>query len=168
MLHWYIKNVGALNEWFGKLAGWLCSVLVALICADVLAKSLFNYSNVAIFEAEWHIFSLIFLLGAAYTLKHDRHVRVDLFYSKMSKKGKAWIDLIGVLVFLLPFSILVIDKSLLYTKTSFLMHESSPDPGGLPARFMLKGLIIVSFVLLILQGISMAFEALMIILKKQE
>lgn len=167
MVRQYIKIVGQLNEFVGKLAGWLASVLVLLICYDVAMKFFFNYSNAAIFELEWHLFALIFLLGAPYTLKNDRHVRVDVFYSNFSPKRKAWVNLLGVVLFLAPFCLLVIDKSWIYTRNSFLMGEGSPDPGGLPYRFLLKGAIIVAFILLLLQGTALFFESLLTILKKE-
>lgn len=166
MIRKYIDVVGRLNEWVGSIAGWLASALVLLICYDVGMKFFFDYSNAAIFELEWHVFALIFLLGAPYTLKNDRHVRVDVFYSNFSPKRKAWVNLLGVIFFLLPFCIIVIDKSWIYTRNSFLMGEGSPDPGGLPYRFVLKGAIMLAFALLILQGIALLFESLLTILKK--
>ncbi|MGB0524082.1 MAG: TRAP transporter small permease subunit [Flammeovirgaceae bacterium] len=167
----YIHMVNQLNDGIGKLAGWLTTGMVFLICFDVIAKFIapkldIHYSNTAVFEMQWHIFALVFLLGIAYTLRHDRHVRVDLFYSKFSPKGKAWVNLIGVLLFLLPFCFIVIETSLTYVKNSYLMNEKSPDPGGLPYRFVLKGMIIVGFALLALQGIALLFKSLLTITEK--
>jgi len=81
-------------------------------------------------ELEWHIFALIFLLAAGFTLKHDKHVRVDLFYEKMNKKDKAWINVLGILLFLIPWCVLIIKTSFHYAYSSFEMGETSPDPGG--------------------------------------
>jgi len=167
----YIKLIDLVNEWIGKLAGWLATAMMLLICFDVTAKFLsaqfgFSYTNTAINELQWHLFGFLFLLGTAYTLRHDRHVRVDLFYSKFSDKGRAWVNLIGVIFFLMPLCIIMIDKSLLYVKNSYLMMEKSADPGGLPYRFILKGAITAGFSLLTLQGVSMAFKSLLTILVK--
>lgn len=92
----------------GYVVSWLTSLMVLVVCYDVFTRYLLKASMVAVQELEWHLFAIVFLIGAAYTLKHDRHVRVDVLYMKFSKKTQAWIDLIGILIFLIPFSILVI------------------------------------------------------------
>ena len=92
-------------------------------------------------------------MGAAYGLNHDVHVRVDVMYERLSAKGRAWIDLVGTLVFLIPFSILMLYVSYPMVAASFRVREGSPDPGGLP-RYPIKALILVSFVLLLLQAVS--------------
>ncbi|MCH2471329.1 MAG: TRAP transporter small permease subunit [Gemmatimonadetes bacterium] len=104
-------------------------------------------------ELQWYLFSLIFLLGAAYGLNHDVHVRVDVLYERFSKKARALIDLIGTLVFLIPFSLVMLYVSWPAVSNSFSIREMSPDPGGLP-RWPIKIVILVSFVLLMLQGLS--------------
>ncbi len=116
-----------------------------------------NLTSNALIETQWYIFDLIFLLGAAYALKHDEHVRVDVFYSSWSPKRKALLDLIGTLLFLIPFSILVIFFSWNTIAASWAIGEVSPDPGGLP-RYPIKAVILISFFLLILQGISEAIK----------
>ena len=104
-------------------------------------------------EAQWYLFSVIFLMGAAYGLNHDVHVRVDVMYERLSAKGRAWIDLAGTLIFLIPFSILMLYVSYPTVAASFRVREGSPDPGGLP-RYPIKALILVSFALLLLQAVS--------------
>jgi TRAP-type mannitol/chloroaromatic compound transport system permease small subunit len=116
---------------------------------------------VAAQELEWHCFAIIFLLGAASTLKHDKHVRVDVFYERFSEKKKAIINLTGSILFLIPFASLVIWSSLDFVKNSFLIHESSPDPGGLPARYILKACIPLGFFFLLLQAVSLASKSLL-------
>ena len=98
------QSFEALSELSGRAVSWLTSILVVLIGYDVAMRYAFNRTSIAIFEWEWHLYSLIFLLGAAFALKHDRHVRVDVFYSQWSPKGQAWVNLLGTLFFLLPFS----------------------------------------------------------------
>lgn len=104
-------------------------------------------------EIQWYMFSVIFLLGAAYGLKHDVHVRVDIMYSRLSRKGRAWLDLAGSVLFLVPFSVMMLWVSWPAIRSSWSIREVSPDPGGL-ARYPVKALIIVSFVLLLLQAVS--------------
>lgn len=143
---------------------WLTSALVVLIFADVVLRYLFSSTSAWVMELEWHLFALIFLLCAGYTLNNDQHVRVDLFYARMPRKGKAWVDLLGTLLFLLPWCAIVIYTSFKYAENSFAFREMSPDPGGLPARYIIKFAITVGFSLLMLQGIALVLKSLRIIL----
>ncbi|NIA25949.1 MAG: TRAP transporter small permease subunit [Gammaproteobacteria bacterium] len=140
-------------------AGWLTAVLVLVVVFDVVTRYVFNFSIVAMQEGEWHVYSLIFLLGAGWALKEDRHVRVDIFYTNQSPRVKAWINIIGTLIFLLPFSALAFFSSVPYFEASLRTHEGSPDPGGLPGRWVLKGAILLGFLLLFLQGIAELIKA---------
>ncbi len=119
----------------------------------------FSLSSNALNELQWYLFSVIFLLGAAYGLRVDAHVRVDVVYSRLSDKGKGWVDLLGTLLFLLPFTLVMLWVSYPTVRNSFLIREVSPDPGGLP-RWPIKALILVSFFLLFLQGIALAIRSL--------
>ncbi len=149
-----------LNEFVGKLISWLTTILVLVICFDVFMRYVFNWSSAAVFELEWHIFAAIFMIGAAYALKHDKHVRVDLFYSKFSDKQKATVNLLGTLFFLFPFCIIVLITSLTFVENSFAIGETSPDPGGLPARYIIKSTIPIGMSLLILQGVSIIVNSI--------
>lgn len=155
----YIRIVDKINKTVGKYTSWLSTILVLVVVFDVISRYVFNDSSVAIQEAEWHIFAILFLMGSAYTLLVDNHVRVDLFYSKFSAKKKAWIDLIGIILFFIPFVFAVFYTSINYVENSFLLSESSPDPGGLPMRYALKAIIPISFFLLLLQGISLLLKS---------
>jgi len=164
----FSRTVDAINERVGSAVSWLTTVLVIVVCYDVFTRYLMRNSSVAVQEMEWHLFALIFLLGAAYTLKHDRHVRVDIIYARLSSKGKAWIDLLGSLLFLLPFCIVAIWASQSFVANAFRVMETSPNPGGLPGRFLLKAAIPAGFVLLLLQGLSLAATSLVQILGRPE
>lgn len=153
----------SVSELFGKIAGWLTTVLMLLIIGDVVLRYLFNVSHVWVTELEWHIFALVFLLGAAYTLKHDAHVRVDLFYMHFSEKKKALVNILGVCFFLIPWCLVVIRASLRYATNSFRIHETSPDPGGLPALWFIKSMIVAAFILLLLQAISLLLKSAQVI-----
>jgi len=155
----------AISEWTGRVVSWLTLILVALTAYDVLARYLFKAGSVALQEMEWHIFSVIFLLGAAYTLKHDAHVRVDLVYAKLGERGKAVIDLLGSLLFLLPFCAVIIYSAFGFVESSWQFREGSGDPGGLPARYALKAMILLGFFLLGLQGVSQAVHSFLNIIK---
>lgn len=157
--------ISGLNEKVGAAISWLTTVMMLLVCFDVFTRYLLKRSSVAVQELEWHLFAVIFLLGAGFTLKHNRHVRVDLFYARLTHKGRAWIDLLGSLLFLLPFAALIIWTSFTFVKNAFLIGETSPDPGGLPARFLIKAAIPVGFALLLLQALAVAGEALLVVLE---
>ncbi|KAA3610697.1 MAG: C4-dicarboxylate ABC transporter permease [Calditrichaeota bacterium] len=135
--------------------------MIAVVCFDVFTRYFLKRSSIAIQELEWHIFAVIFLLGAAFTLKHERHVRVDAVYNSLSERWQAWINFLGSLFFLLPFALLVIWASTSFVTNSFALGETSPDPGGLPARWLLKACIPLAFFLLLLQGLSMNFKAIL-------
>jgi len=161
-LHPPIKLIDALSEGIGRFAAWLVLGLVILICYDVAMRYLFQQGSVALQELEWHLFALIFLLGSAYTLKHNEHVRVDILYNSrfVSDTQRAVITILGVLFFLLPFCGLIVISSWPFVESSFYYRESSPDPGGLAYRFLLKGSLLVAFSLLILQGIAELLRAI--------
>lgn len=136
----------------GSFCSWLSFALVILITLDVFLRYIFNFSSASLYELEWHFFAIIFLLGSSITLQNDQHVRVDVFYNKLSNKKKEIVNLIGNIFFLLPFSIVIFYTSLPFVEDSLKILESSPDPGGLPYRFIIKLVIPVSFLLLALQG----------------
>jgi TRAP-type mannitol/chloroaromatic compound transport system permease small subunit len=150
-------------ERIGKLTSWLSLLLVLVIVVDVALRYLFSITTAASFELEWHLFALIFLLGSAYALQQDKHVRVDVFYTHYSPKKKALVNLIGTLVFLIPFCSIAFWESLSFVKSSFLLGETSPQPGGLPFRWLIKSSIPVGFFLLGLQGLSLIVRSLKIL-----
>lgn len=151
-----VRIIDCISEWSGRVVAWLILIMVLLVSYDVSMRYLFRSGSVAIQELEWHLFSLIFLLGAAYTLKHDDHVRLDLVYKSnyLNDLHRAWINMLGSLLLLIPFCVLVIFSSIPFVEQSFTYAETSPDPGGLPYRWLLKLMIPAGFTLLLLQGIA--------------
>jgi TRAP-type mannitol/chloroaromatic compound transport system permease small subunit len=162
----YIKIIDSMNERIGKVIAWLTLFLVLVVCFDVVTRYVFKSSTVGVQEFEWHLFAVIFLMGAAYTLKQEKHVRVDVFYSRLTEKKQAVINLIGAGLFLIPFCLLIINSSIDFVWNSFIIGESSPDPGGLPARFILKSVLPISFVFILMQGISVLFKSILILNSK--
>ena len=160
-LAWLASSIECFSEWSGRTVAWLTLALVLLVSYDVTMRYLFQDGSVALQELEWHLFALIFLLGAAYTLKHDEHVRVDLIYHArwMSERRRAWVNLLGTLFFLLPFCVLIIVSSWPFVENSYTLNEHSPDPGGLPYRYLIKMMIPLCFVLLILQGVAIIIRS---------
>ncbi|MGR3176879.1 MAG: TRAP transporter small permease subunit [Candidatus Anammoxibacter sp.] len=165
-LRHYIKFIDNLNEKIGNLTSWLTTIMVVVVCYDVFTRYLLKKSSVAVQELQWHLFAAIFLIAAAYTFKHDKHVRVDILYARFSPKMKAWVNLSGCIIFLIPFAVLIMWASRDFVANSFIIREISPDPGGLPARYILKALIPIGFFLLFLQAFSVTFKSLLTILGK--
>ncbi|MGC1248099.1 MAG: TRAP transporter small permease subunit [Spirulinaceae cyanobacterium] len=152
------RLIDNLNEGIGRLTYWLVLVMVVIGTWNVAGRYLGRWlgeklTSNGLIEAQWYLFDLVFLLGAAYSLKHNEHVRVDLFYKDLNRRKKALINIIGTLLFLIPFCLMVIYFSWGWTLNSWAIWEMSSDPDGLP-RFPIKSMIIVSLILLILQGIS--------------
>ena len=143
-------------EFSGKAISWLVLLLVLLVGYDVAMRYLFNAGSIRLQELEWHLFSLVFLVGAAYTFKHDAHVRLDVVYQShlMNEKRRAWVNIFGGVFLLIPFCLLIIISSWPFIYQSFIHMEGSPDPGGLPFRWLIKAAIPAGFVLLLLQGIA--------------
>ncbi len=142
----------------GRWTAWLVLGMLAIGVWNVLGRyggRLLgqNLTSNSLLEMQWYLFDLLFLLGAAYALQQDDHVRVDIIYKSLSPKWRAFVNLLGTLFFLFPFSALVIYYSWGSILNSWQIWEMSPDPGGLP-RYPIKSLIIVSFVLLIIQGFA--------------
>jgi TRAP-type mannitol/chloroaromatic compound transport system permease small subunit len=147
-----------LNDLIGVSIRWLTLTMVIVGAMSALLRYFSRGWGLSLnltpwIELQWYMFSVVFLLGAAYGLRHDVHVRVDILYSRLSERGKAWLDLAGTLLFLVPFSILMLWVSYPAVMRSWSVREVSPDPGGL-VRYPVKALILASFVLLLLQAFS--------------
>ena len=138
----------------------LVPLLVALTFGLVVARYLFSAGSIAVQEASLWLHSFIFMLGAAGTLRADKHVRVDVWQQRQSRRTQAWFDLLGFALFLLPFAGFMLWISLDYVSASWAMNESSREPGGLPALYLLKAVIPTTAVLLILQGIAECLKRL--------
>jgi TRAP-type mannitol/chloroaromatic compound transport system permease small subunit len=147
-------------EQLGRVVRWLVLAIVLIGSLNAVARYLgrfvgFNLSSNLWLELQWYLFSLMFLLGAAYTLHHDEHVRVDVFIQRLSPRGRAWVNLAGTLLFLIPFCILMIWTSWFPVRNSWKILEMSPDPGGLP-RYPIKTAIPVAFLLVLAVGCAQA------------
>ncbi|EGQ7964214.1 TRAP transporter small permease subunit [Vibrio vulnificus] len=149
---------------FGDLLGWLSSVLFILLLAnvvyDVVMRYVFNDVSIAFQEMEWHLFSAVFLLGIPFALKSGGHVRVDLFYERLSHRAQAIIDLLGTIFFLFPFCLLVTWFGIDFAKESYALGETSGDPGGLPYRWVIKAIIPLSFLFMAISGVGLLLHSL--------
>lgn len=142
----------------GRFTHWLVFVMVLIAAFNAVARYAgrfigINLSSNAYLEAQWYLFSLIFLLGAAYALLTDAHVRVDVFFARFPERVRTWINIAGIVVLILPFCGFALWTAWPVVRNSWAIREVSADPGGLP-RYPLKAMVLVCFALLALQGIS--------------
>ncbi len=147
------RAIDALTERIGRLVIWLVLVATLISAGNALARYLLGESSNAWLEIQWYLFGAMFLLASGYTLKHNGHVRIDIFYNRFGARGQAWIDLIGGLLFLLPMAGLLAWLAWPMFVDAWLTHEISPDAGGL-VRWPVKLLLPAGFALLALQGIA--------------
>lgn len=159
--------IDGLNDKLGIVIRWLALFMVLIGATNAIVRYFarsqqWGLNLTPATEAQWYLFSIIFLLGAAYGLNHDVHVRVDVMYERMSAKTQACIDMAGTIFFLIPFSLLMLYVSFPAVQASWSVREMSPDPGGLP-RYPIKALILVSFTLLLLQAFSQLVKQLDVI-----
>ncbi len=155
--------IDRLNDRVGRGVSWLATGMVLLTSYDTIMRYGFQKGSVGLQELEWHLFAIVFLVGAGYTLKEDAHVRVDIFYARLDDRRKAWTNLIGSVIALIPFCLLVIWATKGFVENSWAVRETSPDPGGLPARYALKAVIPLGFLLIALQGVSEAIKSFLVI-----
>ncbi len=147
------RLVDAVNEFIGKWVSWLILVAVIVSAGNAIVRKMFNMSSNAWLEAQWYLFGAVFMLAAAYTLKQNEHIRIDIFYGGRSKRAQDWIDLFGHVVFLLPFCLLMLWLLTPYTIHAIQSGEVSANAGGL-ILWPSKAVIFAGFILLTLQCFS--------------
>jgi TRAP-type mannitol/chloroaromatic compound transport system permease small subunit len=154
----FARGIDRVNDAVYAAIRWLTLAMILLGAFNALARYLTKYTGLnlasnAYIDLQWYMFSLIFLLGAAYGLNREAHVRVDVLYSRVSARARAWIDLAGTALFLIPFCVVMLWASWPAVRNSWAVRETSPDPGGL-IRYPIKTLLLVSFTLLLLQALA--------------
>jgi TRAP-type mannitol/chloroaromatic compound transport system permease small subunit len=151
----------------GNLTAIAMVLMILNVFYDVIMRYFFRSGSIAMQEMEWHLFSVIILLGIAYTLKEDGHVRVDIIYDKLSARKKALINMLGTVFFILPIAILVGLSSINNAVEAFQSMEISGDPGGLHYRWIVKALIPLSFLLLTISSIGFFIKNLILFKSKK-
>lgn len=144
------KFLGKLIDAIGIVAVLLMLAMVANVFYDVLMRYLFNDVDIGMQELEWHLFAAMFMFGIGFTLKEDAHVRVDIFFEKMRPHTQATINIICAIVFALPITAIIMYYGYSYALDAFQMGEGSPDPGGLPHRWVIRAVIPASNLFLII------------------
>jgi len=144
------KTTDKFIDFIGFIISMLLIAMILNVAYDVAMRYIFHNSSIAMQEFEWHLFAVIMLYGTGYALKHNAHVRVDFLYDNFSPKKQAWINILGVIFFLLPLTLLVIYGSWDFVMDSYTTNEISEDPGGLPYRWIIKAQIPIAFIFLVL------------------
>ena len=150
----------------GSITAVLMLLMMANVFLDVILRYFFNTGSVAFQEMEWHFFSVMFLLGISYALTSESHVRVDFIYDNLSKKKKAFINIIGTVFMLIPFSVLIVYGSYEFVYDAYDMNEISQDPGGLTHRWIIKAMIPFGFALLIISSLGYIYKNILILRKR--
>lgn len=147
----------ALDPWLerlGRCASWLWLLLLIVIVANVVLRYAFGQGRVEFEEIQWHLYATGFLLGLSYAFKDDAHIRVDLMHERFGPTLRAWIELYGILLLLLPFIAVVLVFSIPFVAASHRLGEVSPSPGGLPYRWAVKAVLPLGFGFLLLAALS--------------
>ncbi len=168
----FARAIDRLSERLGRLSAWLILAMVLIGAFNAIMRHLGRFlgltlSSNAYIELQWYLFSLVFLLGAAHALAHNAHVRVDVFYSRLEPRWHAWINLAGTVLFLLPFTGIVLWLAWPSVHNSWSVREGSADPGGLP-RYPIKAMLLVGFALLALQGLAEIVKCVAILRRQRD
>ena len=160
MLTNWINRLEAINKVTGIAISWLTLSMVIITFLVVILRYVFDFGSIAMQESIIYMHACVFLLGAAYTLQKNAHVRVDIFYQKLSETNRAWIDLFGTLFFLAPTMLFIFIISWSYVSESWGVFESSREAGGLPGVYLLKSVILLMSALMLIQGLANILRSL--------
>lgn len=163
-----VRLLDNFSEWTGRSVAWLTLFMVMVTFLVVVLRYAFNTGWIAMQESITYMHGVVFLLGAAYTLKHNGHVRVDIFYRAMTDRGRAWVDLIGTAALLLPVCVAIIWVSWDYVSSSWALKEGSREAGGLPGVYLFKTSILAMPALMLLQGLALALRSMLVLLGYDE
>ncbi len=159
-----VRTCDKINQWMGSVVVTTALfTFILVIASNVIMRYAFNTSFVFMAELEWHLFAFVFLMGAGFTLLHDAHVRVDVVYSLLGKRKQAWVNLVGVFLFLIPSCYLVLTTSIPWVIDAYEVGEVSIDPGGIPARFIIKAALPAGYLLMLLQGLLLGVKSALIL-----
>jgi TRAP-type mannitol/chloroaromatic compound transport system permease small subunit len=138
----------------GELASWIWLLLLGVIVLNVMLRYGFSSGRIEFEELQWHLFALGFLVALSYAAQADAHIRIDVVYQRLGARTRAWVELYGILLLLLPYVALVAFYAVPFVADSFVRGETSPSPGGLPYRWAIKSALVVGFALLALSALA--------------
>jgi TRAP-type mannitol/chloroaromatic compound transport system permease small subunit len=158
-----INSIDRFTEVSGRVLSWLTILMVVLVVVVVITRYFLEIGSIALQESVTYLHAMVFMLGLAFTLKRGGHVRVDIFYRGYSIRGKAIVDLLGGLLFLLPFCLLIFISSWDYVLASWAIGEGSSENSGIAAIYLLKTLMLIMPATLLLQGVAEILKALLVL-----
>lgn len=159
-------GIDAFVDVIGRVFAWACIAQVALVATNVILRYLLRIGPMELQELEWHLISPIALIGMSYALRHNDHVKVDIFYDKFRVETRNFVDMLAALA-LIVFSVLIIDFAIGFVGQAYFIDEGSPDPGGLPHRWLLRSFIPVCFAILVMQGLSNLLKTGALVLRQR-
>lgn len=162
-----VRYIDAFTDRSGRMLAWLSLGMALITAVIVVLRYGFNIGSILAQESVIYMHGSLFLLGAAYALKTGAHVRVDIFYRNFGTRARAWVNALGGIVFLLPLCAFILVSSWDYVSESWAMRETSPEPGGIPAVFLLKTLIPVAAINLALQGIAEVLRSALVLVEDE-
>ena len=168
VLRRFADGVDAVSIRIGTAASWVYPVLMLVLIVNVVLRYGFGRGFIELEELQWHLYAAGFLLAFAYTYAVDQHVRVDLLRSRFSIRTRAWIEFVGCLALLFPFCLIVAFDSWGFFWASFAIGERSANPSGLPARYLIKGVLFVAMLLLSVQSLGVASRNLSMLLRSEK
>ena len=160
-----VHSIDSFTDVSGRLLAWLALAMGALMALNVVMRYGFNFNSILGQELVTYLHGCLFMLGTGYALKSGAHVRVDIFYRDFSPRGKAWVNALGGIVFLVPLCIFILGVSWNFVSESWAIGETSSEPGGIPAVFLLKTLIPVMAVNLLLQGTAEILRSTLVLVE---
>ena len=162
-----VHYIDIFTDLSGRLVAWLVLAMALLTTVVVVMRYGFNTGSIMAQEAVTYMHGCLFMLGAAYALKHESHVRVDIFYRNFSPRTRAWVNSLGGIVFLMPLCAFICFASWNYVSESWAIYETSPEPGGIPAVYLLKSLLPLMAMTLFLQGLAETLRSMLVLVEGQ-
>jgi TRAP-type mannitol/chloroaromatic compound transport system permease small subunit len=166
-MHW-LNRIERMTAMLARLSGGLAVLsvlgLLCVVFGNVIGRYALSLVSIGLQELEWHLFATAFLFGVPYAMHHDSHVRVDILYERWNDRRKAWVNLLGTLLFVWPFCVLLIFYGFDFAAAALGMGEGSGDPGGLPHRWIIKTTIPLSFAFVLLVSLGYLTQALRVLL----
>ena len=159
----FIAAADAINRRVGRAAAWLALAMTAVVFAMIVLSTFFRLGWVWMRETVTYMHGALFMAAAGYTLLRDEHVRIDVFYAKLSPRGRAWVNILGFTLLLTPVCVLILWTSFPYVYESWRVLESSDEASGIPALFLLKTFLLVFPLLMILQGLALAMRGVLVL-----
>ena len=147
------KSIDSISEWIGRWVAWLVLLAVLISSGNAIMRKAFNMSSTGFLEIQWYLFAAVFLLASGYTLMRQEHVKIDVFSGRFSKRTQIWIDIVGICVFLLPFTFIIIKLAMPLVINAYVTQEVSSNAGGL-IRWPVFALLPAGMLLLAMQAVS--------------